>query len=209
MTIQEQVATLFGTPEETVAYLEKRWPHMAGRITPGTVPVLAIRYTPDSYENTGMYVGVTIPGLTTVLQFKVMRYPACCGAVLFHSFISDDTVPLEKFKALMSALLEHLWSGAYSDDGADMYLLNKRFIAVFIETGVSARMEKLLASAGHEGPHRHKQLRLMDIPQVEKPNIQYKHLWDFFQTEAARITDRPFYNTNSGNICHEIEAVFK
>lgn len=128
-----------------------------------------------------------------MVRFSIRRYPVCCGIMMLHTFAIYDAVSQELLDEVLSTFFKE--NSYHSiDEGSRSYLL-----------GHSGRIEVVMVETrgGLTSPSPD-----MDVPEVADPVIAFKPLWNFFHKHAKKVRTRLQYNSNSGNILHNMEVIF-
>lgn len=128
-----------------------------------------------------------------LMRFTVEYYPACCGIRMFHTFSVNTRVTQEQVDALLSAFFTE------NKYGYDEKYINRQLL------GKSNRIEVIMVE--HRSLPGRLQVADAELEAVDDPHIDYKVLWNFFHKFAKKVNTRLMYNSNSGNILHNMEVV--
>lgn len=166
-----------------------------------------VKVAPLSGSQGGVAAEVTVSNeLVTLLSFRLERFPSCCALYMMHHFSYNDN-PLLDTAILHEFMDEVFHSGTRECEAIhgnyDMYMNNLRIHIMMVEMMGIARLRPLLKVDDDV-----RVLRLIDIPPIDNPNMQYPKFYEYFKSKA-RCNERLFFNVNSDNIIHDMEVVLK
>lgn len=135
-------------------------------------------------------------------NFRVRRYPSCCGLYMFHDF-HDNLYEFKPPDELIFPIIDYILVNMV---GQDVFGKNYRFQVMMVENSTPDTEKRVINAASAQNTE---DFRTVEIPNIGNPQINHSLFYRYFTKHCKWHRDRIFYNTNSNNLIHELEVLIK